>query len=425
MNKIEVIQIEKVGTKICVHFKVDGDVKRYFQTDIFVSEYINDISAVPDSIAVIPFVCNVLPIIWLTDSFLNLPVLDQSFYNGLEQIKEGYCKMYPNMLFRGILEVGNIVDNKINIERSKRNCTVLFSGGIDAFSTLLNHINERPILLTIWGADIKLNDTQGWNNVYGHTRKVAQSLGLEYGYVKANFREFIAVDRLSVLVKESGDEWWHGFQHGIGLIGLVAPIAYLKKLYCVYIASSYAVNNVTCASHPTIDNYVAFAGCNTIHDQYMYTRQQKVGDICAYARRVGQYPLLRVCWESSGGKNCGYCEKCLRSVYGLIVEGEEPNNYGFHIKPDKIRLSINKIIQTYKFPIHNRCYWKEIQQRYRGNKENILPSYRQACLWLDEFDFEVFHSKKYKLKYFFFKLKSVLSHWDTLSYVIKTRLRIT
>lgn len=82
MNKIEVIQIEKVGTKICVHFKVDGDVKRYFQTDIFVSEYINDISAVPDSIAVIPFVCNVLPIIWLTDSFLNLPVLDQSFYNG-------------------------------------------------------------------------------------------------------------------------------------------------------------------------------------------------------------------------------------------------------------------------------------------------------------------------------------------------------
>lgn len=93
---------------------------------------------------------------------------------------------------------------------------------------------------------------------------------------KTNFRSFINERKLNCLVKNSGDGWWHGFQHGIGLLGHGAPIAYLKGLKCIYIASSYTPkDNVTCASHPSIDNCVEFCNCHIIHDQYEYSRQEK------------------------------------------------------------------------------------------------------------------------------------------------------
>ena len=85
--------------------------------------------------------------------------------------------------------------------------------------------------------------------------------------------------KLTKLVeKYANDDWWHGFQHGIGLIGHAAPLAYLFNIDNLYIASSYTIKDkgkVTCASDPTIDNYVKFSDCHVIHDGYEYGRQEK------------------------------------------------------------------------------------------------------------------------------------------------------
>lgn len=63
----------------------------YFKEDMpFFCEYSEDISNTPQSIAVIPFIVQVLPIIWLFDATLIVDELDKHFYDCMEKIKEGY-----------------------------------------------------------------------------------------------------------------------------------------------------------------------------------------------------------------------------------------------------------------------------------------------------------------------------------------------
>lgn len=75
-----------------------------------------------------------------------------------------------------------------------------------------------------------------------------------------------------------GWSWWHEFQHGMGLITLMAPVAYKEKVRRLYIASSYTadVKNLICTSGPSIDNFVQFSGCEVVHDGFESNRQEKV-----------------------------------------------------------------------------------------------------------------------------------------------------
>lgn len=44
-------------------------------------EYNYDISDIPNSILAIPFVSNVIPLVWITDSTILINELDESFMN--------------------------------------------------------------------------------------------------------------------------------------------------------------------------------------------------------------------------------------------------------------------------------------------------------------------------------------------------------
>ncbi len=81
---------------------------------------------------------------------------------------------------------------------------------------------------------------------------------------------------------ESGDGWWHGFQHGIQVIGHAAPITCLMGKSTVYFASSFTSKEkgiITCASDPTIDNHLRFCQVKVVHDGYEFDRQDKVRDL--------------------------------------------------------------------------------------------------------------------------------------------------
>ncbi|HIX19325.1 MAG TPA: hypothetical protein H9862_01830 [Candidatus Akkermansia intestinigallinarum] len=152
-----------------------------------------------------------------------------------------------------------------------------FSGGVDAFTTLIRHHEEKPILLTLRGSDIKLSDEAGWQVVHQHTLETAEQFNLpEPVFITSNFRTFLREGELTNLVKASGDNYWHGYQCGIGLIGHAAPIGYARRLKTVYIASSNTANvKVICASGPTIDNKVQWTPTSIVHDAYEWDRQQK------------------------------------------------------------------------------------------------------------------------------------------------------
>ena len=90
-NTFSVKSVVVEGGTLDVTFSTTGHISKYFNSPLkFHVEYSEDIEKVPVGIAIIPFVCNVLPIVWLTDSTLELPEIDNDFYRSIDKFKQGY-----------------------------------------------------------------------------------------------------------------------------------------------------------------------------------------------------------------------------------------------------------------------------------------------------------------------------------------------
>lgn len=374
MNKICLTQISINDNNIVGNFEVSGNdewLSFFKKPYTFQLECNQNVLTQKKSVAVIPFVANVLPIVWLMNATLELDELDEAFYNCIENVKKGYINMYPEFSFKGKINVKNIIKNTYNNDNS----LVLFSGGVDAFQTLLSHIDEKPYLLTLWGADVQFDNKNGWSEVKIQIELTANTFDLKSLTIRTNFRDYINESVLNTYINKikNGKLWYHDFQHGIAIISHASLIACQLEIGKVYISSSYTKENkgkITCASDPTIDNYVRFGSTGVLHDGYEYNRQDKVKKICEYRNKNKTNIPLRVCWESDDGNNCCHCEKCYRTIISIIAEKENPIDYGFNNFDEKAKKNmIHELRYKYKiqYKKSKHKYFVYAQERLRQN----------------------------------------------------------
>lgn len=237
------------------------------------------------------------------------------------------------------------------------------------------------------GADIRHEDIVGWEHVARHVKETALKWGKNYTFAKTNFRYILNERLLNDLVRKSGYGYWYGFQHGIGIISHAAPLAYTHQIPLVYIASSYTKGGeIACASSPMIDNYVRMGMCRVANDQSDWTRQDKIRNICEYVRQTHGEVQLRVCWESSGGGNCCRCEKCSRTIFGILAEGENPLDYGFTYTSADFANICDNIRRHWIFSKVYIELWKDIQKRFVSNRTRI--PYNKDLEWIYTYDFD-------------------------------------
>lgn len=393
MHEIIFDYIDRRTPAVALHFSYDESLSCYFKQNIMKLEYLQDekeinLTDVPDSILIIPWLCNVLPIAWLTDSKIKVPVLDKSFFDSIDKFKQGYIDMYPDCNFQGELVVNKLEYN--SIEARKTNSAMFFSAGVDAYCTLIRHIEENPILLTVWGADIPYDNYDGWTTLKEAVRDLANELDLPLIIIHSSFREMINEHNLTKTFHNVlHDGWWHGAQHGIGLIGHAAPIDFLNGVSIQYIAASYWDGaNSTCASWPTIDNNVRFFNCIVKHDAFI-PRQEKIKIIADGHRKNNILVKMHVCWKTTNGNNCCVCEKCCRTIMGLLVEGENPVNYGFKLNDKDIRKCISLCQKKFDYDFIVIPLWNQIKERAIENREVIQKLNMEKYVdWLYSFDFE-------------------------------------
>ncbi|MBQ6995540.1 MAG: hypothetical protein IJN64_13805 [Lachnospiraceae bacterium] len=397
-NYIRLNLCEKVNNKVIYHYEVSDSLKHFFNLneEAFI-EYTFELTNIPDSIIAIPFVCNVLPIIWLTNSTLEVHTLDKNFLSHVDEIKQGYMQMYPSLCFQGNIKT---MPESNYVPESKINAGCFFSGGVDAYTTLYRHVDEAPALLTIWGADIDISDTNGWQIIDSFNKKVAEQLSLTYFPIKSSFRRLLNFGEqgVSLLLENTPYEYWHDFQHGIAIISHGAPIAYAYGMEKVYIASSFSEQQkgtYVCASDPTIDNYVYFGNTQTIHDGYELTRQDKIAYLVNYPYST-EKPNVHVCWISSGGKNCCQCEKCYRTILEIVSEGGNPNEFGFiwndaSIKKCKRKHMIEMLLPQYRIT----SYYYPIMNRMKENNIKDIDKYE----WLFRINWDKFNDYPCKKMY--------------------------
>ena len=243
----------------------------------------------------------------MTNAKLKLSEIDESFFNCINDVKKGYEKVFPDVMFRGLVEPDKIVN--YSFEKTDK-CAMFYSGGLDSANTLVSHINENPDLISIWGSDIKFNNIEGWEKLHKIIKETADKYGLNDVVIHSSFREF---DNEWVLDREFyntlQDGWWHGIKHSLALLGHIAPLVWLHKISIMYIASSNWEDGIIrkCASNPYTDNFVKFCGCSVVHDGFEFNRQDKLTNVVDYVKRTGDKVELHVCWESQEGGNCCVC----------------------------------------------------------------------------------------------------------------------
>ncbi|MDO4413680.1 MAG: hypothetical protein Q4C20_01240 [Erysipelotrichaceae bacterium] len=400
MERIKLNSIEKLQNELTYSFEVSEGLKKYFTGKPFVIKYPECIENVPDSVLSIPFVVNVLPIIWLTHSELQLNELDQDFFDAIPEIQEGYQTMYPESEFKGEITVGKVVANSRNSRTAKS--AILFSGGLDAVTTMLRHLEESPLLVSIWGADIEYDNEDGWKTAGKSMKEAADLFGLDIVTVRSAFRQFDSELHLDIdFYTQLKRGWWYGVKHGIGIIGHVAPLAWLRGLSTVYIASSNNVRDgvVRCASDPKIDNHVAYCGCKVIHDNFESTRQDKTKYLIQYRKdhNLDHIPL-HVCWESPTGENCSHCEKCYRTMVGFWIEGEDPVHYGFKYDRSVFKDIYKKLaLNQKKFSAPKE--WTYMKEALNSNWDHLSDKkYRNGLKWMRTYNFFDVNSNSCKRK---------------------------
>jgi hypothetical protein len=399
------------NNRVDYFFSTTGNLQKYFKAkNHMFLEYNFDITDIPSSILAIPFVSNVIPLMWISDSTIHINELDQSFYESLKPIKEAYQKMFPNVRFDGAIIVDKIKNNSYKHEHE---AAALFSGGLDALTTFIRNKDKKPLLITEYGwHEDAIQYSDVWEADKENAVNFAKSHGLENILIESNYGSFINASKIdSDFSRRLGDSWWHGLHHSLAIISAAIPIAFKLKIKCIYIASSNSpFYKVACASDPTVDNHIKYASGSVFHDGYELTRQDKVKFMVDYYSASGEFANVRVCFKNR--ENCCNCEKCLRTILAIVAEGKNPREFGFNVPSN-----LSEHVKTF---LHNdvkfftqtfiKIYWNIIQNRMKENHHNIPD--KELLNWFIDYDFALQRKKaliKYRVTKFFPILKRKIS----------------
>lgn len=387
-------------------FEARGKLKSYFTTDTMFIEYNTDISQIPVSILTIPFVASILPLMWVTDTVLWVEEIDRTFYDATYRIKEAYQNLYNYYPLKGNFISARYAENTYDI---KRESLILFSGGMDAHTTYIRHIDTNPILCNIQGWYKSLDDTDKAADAdFRDISKFAEIEGRQFEFVKSNFAVIVNAKWFDKhITKKLGDTWWHGFNHSMGFISIAIPLAYKFGVHNVYIASSVPMGEyVHCASYVSTDGEFKFAqygGC--VHDGSELTRQDKAHVIVEHVKKLNRDYPIRVC--SFNDKNCCSCDKCMRSVLGITAEGGDVRKFGFDIE-ETLKDFYEKEMETnmvlHRVEGEGSLHWPAIRQRMKDNYELLNDEQKEFVDWFMTYDFMGKRKKaiwEYRFKNFF------------------------
>ncbi|MFD9627218.1 peptidase [Peribacillus muralis] len=385
MRSIKLDDIRVDNNRVDFFFTPTKNLQKYFKdnNDLFI-EYNHDITDIPKSILVIPFLANIIPLTWITDSTIKLKELDKSFYECLTGLKESYQDMFPNMDFKGDIEVEKLVENTYE---PIHEVASLFSGGLDAITTFIRVKDKKPLLITEFGwHDSEIKNSEVWAADKENAVEFAKKYRLDNILVQSNYGNFVNSSKIDHdFAKRLGDSWWHGLHHGLAIISAAIPLAFKLKVGCIYIASSHSHGSeVPCASNPISDNRIKFASGRVFHDGFELTRQAKTKVVVDYFSSIKESVNIRVCFKNK--ENCCNCEKCLRTILGIVAEGKEPKTFGFDIPEDFSSHLQNFLLNNIKyFTKTNIMFWNIIKQRISENQDNISADFKLD--WFLNYDF--------------------------------------
>lgn len=197
---------------------------------------------------------------------------------------------------------------------------LFLSGGIDSLAALrrnrMHYPREHPGSirdgLLLHGFDVGGVVAKGPKyHVFDRARAaisaVAEDAGVELVPVYTNIRHLC----------DERELWLQKF---FGAVLAAVAHAFSRRVDLVYVAASYDIPNLApCGSHPLLDPEYSSCDLSIRHRDVALTRLEKL-------RLVADWDVarqnMRVCLQNVPDRlNCGWCEKCVRTMTGLVAIG--------------------------------------------------------------------------------------------------------
>ncbi len=205
---------------------------------------------------------------------------------------------------------------------------VAFSGGVDScFTTWRHHTGRCGRLkrniqagVMVHGFDIPLDEPDVFQRAAEKSARILGSLGIPLIPIATNFRDL----KLS---------WVDVFAAGAASCFMMLQGGYTAALFGA--GERYSALILPWGSNPITDGLLSSDTFQFIHDGAAFSRVEKVREIADWTEAL---PYLRVCWEGEQkDRNCGRCEKCVRTILDFRVVGVDlPGCFEQDVTEDQI-----------------------------------------------------------------------------------------
>lgn len=400
MPEIEITDVAVAGGRVEYEYDCSPAVGRFFGEDLAV-EYDVDVSEVPESLLVIPCLANLCPVAWATGADVSAPVVDSRFLDALESVREGFEELYPAFVTASEVRADRRVETSDaafdggSVGRSSGDGTgqqssladsddaVLFSGGVDSVASYVRHREADPLLVSIHGFDIELDDRTAWAKRAPELRAFGEARGVKNRFIRMNLHSALDVFLLNARFGHHyADDWITSVGYGLSLLGTCAPLTAAEGVDTLRIAASgWDGGEPPGGSHHRIVDEVAWADTTVEHAVYDLTRQDRIERIADYVRQ--QAPDLRIRSCSREGDNCSECLKCMRTAVGFLLAGLDPADHGYEFDRESFEY-VRRRLETddWRLSDYERLMWRDMQERTNPGDEYPYPEAEAFFAWL-------------------------------------------
>lgn len=234
---------------------------------------------------------------------------DSHWMNNTARLAQKFQQWWGGRIPRVSANLPAPLRQRLRLLRRKPRRALFFSGGVDSFHALHFLINKGTpphALIFVEGFDFDHRDTGRIEAYLPAVRKICEHHGVQLLRVRTNLR------RLPFF----RDSSWSR-THGLAMAGVGHC---LRDYGHIYIASSFQERDVQVyGSRWDVDPLFTSALHRFYHVGDDVSRHQKIA-LLASDPLARQH--LRVCWQDVPGRlNCGACEKCLRTMLSLKLQG--------------------------------------------------------------------------------------------------------
>ncbi len=331
-----------------VHIGIEkGFVEAFLDEESFFATYDEavPVAELPFAISTIPFITNVITIVWISGNRYTIAEMDRDLYHALKKIRKRVLpRIYPHTAFKGRLKPRLLVDNtsaEFNKMDPTKKAALLFSGGVDSTSSAFE-LQEKGIKLLLimmrgQGAQT-LTQSDLWRQQSENCSQFAARYGHDITFLTSNYHRFLNRPKLAQLSQEIND-WRVDAVEDVGMFGMTAPILYSLGIQRLHMASSrdWSYPHIS-IGNPLTDRFMSFAsGIGLECGQFGLTRADKIAYIIKCVQEGLETPLIHVCYRGVF-PSCTLleCRKCLPTALMLYTLGADPRDYGYKVTGEEL-----------------------------------------------------------------------------------------